>query len=106
MSEVSAKVVNLPLTENNRVTIFGKIVNVKPLEKDGKSTGYATRLSLPAADKYSNTQTVELVTATRLGAKGEEITVKCDIHGYIQRNTNKETGEQFEYTRIWLKVSE
>jgi hypothetical protein len=106
MSDAASKVVNLPRTEANRVTIFGKIVNVKPLEKDGKSTGYATRLSLPAADKYSNTQTVEVVTGQKLGAKGEEITVECEIRGYIQRNTNKETGEEFEYSRIWLKVVE
>lgn len=106
MSEVSPKVINLPRTESNRVTIFGKIVNVKPLEKDGKSTGYATRLSLPAADKYSNTQTVEVVTAQKLGAKGEEITVECELRGYIQRNTNKETGEEFEFARTWLKVVE
>ena len=105
MSEAVAKIHNIAV-QNNRVTIFGKIVNVKPLEKDGKNTGYATRLSLPAPDKYSNTQTVEIVTITKLGAKGEEITAECSIQGYIQRQTNKETGEQFEFVKTWLKVLE
>lgn len=104
MSEVSPKVINLPRIESNRVTIFGKILAVKALEKAGESTGYATRISLPAGDKYSNAQTVEVVTKTKLGAKNEEITVECVVHGYVQRQTNKETGEQYEFCKTWLKV--
>lgn len=106
MSELASKVVNLPRTEPNRVTVFGKILAVKALEKKGEAAGYATRISLPAGDKYSNAQTVEVITKAKLGAKNEEITIECMLHGYIQRTTNKETGEQYEFPKTWLKVVE
>ena len=106
MSELSAKILPLARTEPNRVTVFGKILAVKALEKKGEAAGYATRISLPAGDKYSNAQTVEVITKTKLGAKNEEITIECILHGYIQRTTNKETGEQYEFAKTWLKVVE
>ena len=76
----------------NQMMLRGRIEDTRRHE----NTQY-TRVLCPAADEYSNPQTMEIRSKARLGQKGETITQLCLVGGYKRKPfmaTDKDTGEQ------------
>ncbi|GAQ30846.1 single-stranded DNA-binding protein [Ralstonia insidiosa] len=74
-----------------QVVVRGRIESTRSFE----GTRY-TRIMTPAADAYSRPQVVEVRGKQRLGERGEEVTVLCNLGGFQRkpyRVTNKDTGE-------------
>lgn len=80
------------------VFIVGKIDASRRYE--GKSY---TRILTPAADAYSRPQVVEVRSSAKLGDRGEEVQVKCQLGGFTRkpyRITDKDSGEQTTITPV------
>jgi hypothetical protein len=62
-----------------------------------------TRILTPAPDAYSRPQVVQVRSKGRLGEKGEEITVRAQLGGFVRKAykfTDKETGEVMTVTPV------
>lgn len=62
-----------------------------------------TRILTPAPDAYSRPQVVEIRSKSRLGDKGEEVTIRAQLGGYTRKPykfTDKETGELTTITPV------
>lgn len=67
---------------------------------DGRNT---TRIVTPAPDPYSRPQFVAIRSKTRLGQVGDEVTVICQVGGYVRKPfqvKDKETGEIVRVTPV------
>jgi len=94
MSEVAkltASPTGKPVPVPMQALIVGKIEAVT--QYDGKRL---TRVLCPAADLYSRPSVVQVRSTSRLGQKGDEISVTCTLSGYARKpykSTDRETGE-------------
>ena len=101
-ASVSGFVVPLAPQKFNTVAIRGKITLSRKLPKGG----FATRFTLPATDEYSSAQNVEVYSKEKIGDREEILTVVCVLGGYYKRQSNKETGEMYEFTTNVLRAVE
>lgn len=56
-----------------------------------------TQIMTPAADQYSRPQLVEVRSKSKLGERGDEVTVTAKLGGYARKPyafTDKQTGER------------
>lgn len=77
--------------QSMRVLVAGRIENSRLHE--GKRY---THVMTPAADAYSRPQLVEIRSKSKLGDKGEEVSIQCLLGGYQRKAyqaKDKSTGE-------------
>ncbi len=87
-TELKKPTTSLPVMQ---VTVMGRIEASR--RYDGQTY---TRILTPAADAYSRPQVLEVRSKTRLGDKGDEVNIRCQLGGYTKKAykfTDKETGE-------------
>jgi hypothetical protein len=98
MAEATAAVENFvgrkgaQAVKSMQVLVSGRIEASRRF--DGRTL---THVLTPAPDAYSRPQLLEIRSTRRLGDKGEEITVTCQLGGYQRKafqTTDKETGER------------
>lgn len=77
------------------VSVLGRIESARSF--DGRTF---TKLTCPAADAYSKPQVVEVRSSRRLGQRGEEITVSCQLGGYNRKAFESKDRETGEITRV------
>lgn len=70
----------------NQILISGRIDGVRDWEGQD-SSGYVSKVRLPAASEYDSAAVVEVSSRRKLGREGEEIKVLCSVGGWIKRGT-------------------
>lgn len=81
-----------------QVLVIGKVDAIR--RYDGKTY---TRVLTPAADAYSRPQVLEIRADRKIGERGEEISVPCQLGGFTRkpfRVTDKDTGETSMVTPV------
>lgn len=91
--------------KQNQALIVGRIEGMR--EWDGAdSSGYVTKVRLPAPDEYSSAALVEVSTKRKLGKEGEEIKVLCSVSGWLKRGVSLVTKEPYEIVNMRLTAVE
>lgn len=85
----------------NQVLIMGKVVSFRDWESDDGSSGYVTRLRLPAASEYESAHTVEISSRRKLGKQEDEVKLLCRITGFVKRGKNQE-GKAYDLVNMRL----
>jgi len=74
------------------VRLVGRVENSRQTGTDRKT--FRTLVVTPAADSFSHPSTIEVRSAGRLGAPGNEVDVLCNVIGFKNKpRKNQETGE-------------
>lgn len=71
----------------NQVLIAGRIDGVRDWEGQD-SSGYVSKVRLPAASEYDSAAIIEVSSKRKLGREGEEVKVLCTLGGWIKRGEN------------------
>jgi len=76
------------------VRIVGRVDTVRQVGTDRKT--FRTLVVMPAADAFSHPSTVEVRSAARIGAAGNDADVLCNVLGFKNKpRKNMETGELY-----------
>ena len=84
----------------NHIYIEGKIDRVEPYE--GKQY---TEVILPAVDAYSAPSRAKVVSTRPLGSVGQEVSVECSLHGFVQTfqiTKGARQGQQGRDVKTWF----
>jgi len=74
------------------VRIVGRVDSVRQVGTDRKT--FRSLVVTPSADSFSHPSTVEVRSAARLGAAGNEVDVLCNVIGFKNKpRKNLDTGE-------------
>lgn len=72
--------------------IAGRIAGSRRLSGQ-EGTTYRTLMKLPAIDRFSSPQTVEVRSAERLGNTGDEVSITVELGGYPRSYDTKPKGQ-------------
>lgn len=83
------------------VLVKGKVINVRRHENK-----INTLITCPAKDEYSRPAVVEVRSDRRIGEVEQVITVECELGGFPNNFTIRDTGEQVRSARLTLDIVE
>ena len=79
------------------VLVKGKVINVRRHENK-----INTLITCPAKDEYSRPAVVEVRSDRRLGEVEQIVAVECELGGFPNNFTIRDTGEQVRSARLTL----
>lgn len=104
---MNANVKEIPKSEEdveNIVLIAGRIAASVPIKRRDGTDGYATAIDLPAPDRYSSKQTVEVLSGHRLGNERDEIKVAAQLRGNRMKMNGTDGRPDWMRTTIRLEA--
>jgi len=85
------------------VRIVGRVDFVKQGTSNGKPS-FLTLVKTPAPDRFTAPSTVEIRSAARLGAVGEEVELFASLKGYGQSGVSEKTGQPYRRAQNVLEA--
>jgi hypothetical protein len=80
----------VPLQNNLQIVRLAGRIDSRRQNKNVNGVTFITLLALPALDRFSHPDTVEVVSSENLGELGAEVSIVCRVGGYPRKVTPKD----------------